>query len=39
MKWSVISESGIKMELDTEGVSGVSLIIAGEEYEISITKK
>ena len=37
MKWTVQSESGLKLEMET-GVT-ITLVIAGEEYEVSITKK
>lgn len=38
MKWTIIAESGAKIEIDDESVSGINVTIGGTDYDISIVK-
>lgn len=39
MKFTITTEKGSKMELDTDIINGVEVEIGGETYDISIIKK
>jgi len=39
MKFTITSEKGTQMELDTEKINGVEVELNGETYDISIIKK
>ena len=39
MKFTILTEKGSKMELDTDKINGVEVELNGETFDISIIKK